>query len=226
MMGPRASYWPFYLKNGDNLALSASYNNKHSILGGRKRYPVREKESPLPNPLSGARPEQTTSLSFLEAVPGEKLIFSGQLRFHNLHEVELGALLWALCLGDGTGGGANYSHALGRGKAFGYGRLTCSINKFEAKQNFMQKRCDDVNNILRFLDKFIGYMDAQLANLSYEFSFTNSPAVKSLLAMADPRLGKTHGEELGYMALKSHQRNKNAATTLVYVGQSAADWVW
>ena len=41
MMGPKASFWPFYLKDDRDPKRPADYNNSHAILAGRKRYPVR-----------------------------------------------------------------------------------------------------------------------------------------------------------------------------------------
>lgn len=130
MMGPRPSFAPFYLlREADWSGLNKA------LLAGRKRYPVRF-ASGDPGALDDIRARfrrstmdakgrpisdgTRSSLRFLHG-NGKDLVFRGQIRLHNVSPVELGAVIWALKLGElGT---KKRRHALGRGKAFGCGQM-------------------------------------------------------------------------------------------------------
>lgn len=140
MMGPRASFAPFYLV-GTRLDYSTrAFRNGTPTLAGRKRYPSRypkdqgglaEEElnkrlaatlkDPEGNPLSG---DARSRIRFLFAEEGHELRFKSRIRLHNVHPFELGALLWSLMLLDPNNIGQKATlHALGRAKNFGCGQL-------------------------------------------------------------------------------------------------------
>ena len=55
----------------------------------------------------------------------KKTLFKGTIRFKNLHDDELGLLLWALKLDEGC------YQSLGMGKAYGFGRVKVTIDELE-----------------------------------------------------------------------------------------------
>lgn len=132
MMGPRASYGPFYLRG-----VYKDWTAPDARLAGRKRYfprfapqnvasPEKRRESAraLYQTLDrkGDAPESATShLRYLEpAAPGGELVFSGEIRLHNVSAAEVGMLLWALSHGGDPA--KPYRHMVGRGKAAGAGQ--------------------------------------------------------------------------------------------------------
>lgn len=129
MMGPRASFAPFYLRGAVK-----DWSDDKATLSGRKRYLPRYPAERLNSAKQGIDErfnaqvtEKTknnkkiqTSLKFLKPKDGAELRFSSTIRLHNVTEAELGALLWVLTHGGRTD---KYRHMLGRAKAFGAGQL-------------------------------------------------------------------------------------------------------
>ena len=104
---PRESFWRFYL-HGD-------YHGGGSARPvGRKRYPVRS------SPMMPVIPNQNVAMRSEVRFHKEGTTYHGRIRVHNLHPVELGALIW--CLGFGCIDGP-WRHSIGRGKGYGYGCL-------------------------------------------------------------------------------------------------------
>ena len=175
MMGPRASFWPFYLVNRTNTSNPASYNDDCAILAGRKRYPAMKKLV-TPNAPQGRAGNATISrIQFLEG--GTK--FNQTIRFHNLHPVELGGLLW--CLKFGYTKGNKYRHQVGRGKAFGYGRVRCMFNFDEMSMN--EPRVDSLIN------DFKKHMADALPGLKGDNDksyWESSPTIDALLKLSHP----------------------------------------
>jgi len=135
MMAPRASYAPYYL-----VGTVKDWSDADSTLAGRKRYPPRyeadtlraaegELQERLKDPEErivaaspeGNRPnpEVLTRLRFLRPKTSDAA-FVGRIKLHNVTEIELGAVLWALTFGNDTNG--LYRHMLGRAKGMGAGQ--------------------------------------------------------------------------------------------------------
>lgn len=195
-MGPRASYWPFYLGNKLRSKCPTDYNTDQSILAGRKRYPLQDKARNIHNP--DANPDMKTCIRFLEA--GAR--FRGRIRFHNLHPGELGALLWAIHLGHEEG---RSRHSIGRAKAFGYGRLKCEYS-LSAKSNMGNGENPETRAEV-FMGAFEEYMEAKFDSLG---SWRESVQVRNLIAMSTPAAGTALINKLEYMSLeKFAQLKKN-----------------
>lgn len=135
MMAPRASYAPYYL-----IGAVKDWSDKDSRLAGRKRYPPRypvdkldkaeaELRQRLKDPIErykaadrqerAAPPSIRTKLRFLKPTSSDAA-FESTIRMHNVSEVEMGALLWALTFGGDTNG--LHRHMLGRAKGMGAGQ--------------------------------------------------------------------------------------------------------
>ena len=107
LSSPKASYYPFYLENGN------TYLN-NSTLRGFKRYPVHR------NPKSSnLNPDNTEIESVIKPLP-KGTVFSGKVYFHNLRKIEIGALLSAITL---HGNNHCLFHSIGSGKPLGYGKI-------------------------------------------------------------------------------------------------------
>jgi hypothetical protein len=130
----------------------------------------------------------TSQISFLEA--GAR--FEGDIRFHNLHPVELGALLCALALGEKS---APTRHSMGHAKAFGYGRLSCQTS-LQARPNFGQGVDTSVSKFIGLFRKHMEewYRDERLAG-----EWASSPQVQTLLKMSYPVQSPTLNQRLGFI---------------------------
>lgn len=114
---PKASYYPIYIEQDGNNGRTNQYRTYNDgSLSGWKRYHVRDKV-------------------WQKSVGSEKLdsklipvkggaTFGGEIVFHNLRPIELGALLSALTFHSNA---ADYYHLLGQAKPYGYGRCLYSI---------------------------------------------------------------------------------------------------
>jgi CRISPR-associated protein (TIGR03986 family) len=110
---PKASYYPFYIRqNGANGETDKYETYNDGKLAGWKRYPVREKTWKA----NTGNEKIDTPIRPL----GKDTKFDGKIKFHNLREIELGALLSALTF-HGTEG---CFHQIGQGKPFGFGKVS------------------------------------------------------------------------------------------------------
>lgn len=152
MMGPRASFAPFYLFGARLDYSSRASGGGEPYLAGRKRYPVRfpldqgglpadrlaaalraTLTDPAGNPLSEAT---RTRLRLLCARDGAELRFRGRIRLHNIHPAELGAVLWSIMLLDLDRPTEKPSrHSIGRARPFGCGQLRVDALLIRAKPN-------------------------------------------------------------------------------------------
>ena len=197
-MSPRPSYWPFYAAPSDEVLGQASakvfdWSNKDTTVAGWKRYPVRTEVSPFPQPQKGEGANAVSKMKFLN--PGAS--FTGDIRFHNLKPAELGALVWAITWG-GVDQANAYRHAIGRGKAQGFGRARAAIvSSMLARNDGKAAAADFLQSCVRAFkahvkDAYNTSVSAAPARKVEEFDCI--PAVADLLAMADPAIGASlHG---------------------------------
>ncbi|MCP4183014.1 MAG: TIGR03986 family CRISPR-associated RAMP protein [Hyphomicrobiales bacterium] len=223
-MEPRLGYFPTYLHHvsgwGEDAArdwCDFGYDSKKSIINGRKRYPVKEFAYPFDNPVfrvteGGNLTATQTALKFID----RGAIFSGSIKFHNLHRLELGALLWVLSLGDEgafSPEGGKHHHSAGRLKAFWYGQLKprnlrlrrlIKLPSEEAPTRqvlddgeFSQQDCQDciANFKAHMGEAMIGaYLDGDTQNLSREEHITCfDNAVRNLLLFTNSKAEKGVG---------------------------------
>ena len=111
---PHPSYYPLYLGDGQ------TWNSGSIKLAGRKRYPVRDAIMP-----STAGTGDMKSY-FKPLDKGSQFEF--KVRFHNLKQVELGALLSALTFH----GDSECFHSLGMAKPYGFGKVKIEVIGFDA----------------------------------------------------------------------------------------------
>ena len=99
----------------------------------------------------------------LNALPnGTK--FKTTLHVHNLRKIELGALLWALTLGDKAalnGGNSEKRHRIGMGKPYGLGSVTLKVKDAVLIANANKESVDTAS----IVDAFVKHMDDLLPTL-------------------------------------------------------------
>ena len=225
MMGPRASFSPYYLA-GKHL----DYSDIEARLAGRKRYPVRYPQemlnaaepsirTKLAGTANGANFEMQSRLSYL--LPSSKLVFSGDIRLRNVHPVELGAVLWTISLGNIDLEKNNYRHNLGRGKPFGMGQIRVANIKLTVDPYSNDKYCEEQIKLQgHYVQLFEEYMKSKIPDWP--------EGLTEFLKMCDPEIGfeMLNNNKLGYLGdhkkhaeLKRdrHQDEKNAGKGTSYV---------
>jgi len=115
LASPRPTFFLHYIKQNQNKCIT--YDDKNAVLNGFKFYP--HKNHILRNTGNGNENTMTT-LKPLDK--GSE--FEGKIRFFNLNEIELGALLSALSLFNKQ----NVYHKLGMGKPLGFGTVKIKIS--------------------------------------------------------------------------------------------------
>lgn len=136
--------------------------------------------------------------------------FLGSVRVHNLRKFELGALLWALTLGNPEGTSARH-HRLGGGKPFGLGAVSIRDVKLNLHAN--SEKYDDpqlselIFNFTKLMDDF-----TKKAPANQQVDWQNTPQVKALLKASSPSVGT---QDYEYMRIGSQK----AAGT--FVGEKA-----
>ena len=175
LLGPRATYYPFYLEQpkakANNTIAKENWVSYLKPLGqqskvpkirGRKYYPV--KNISIPNPPTNINSEKTV-LKLEYVKPNTKFI--GKIRIHNLSEIELGGLLWALTLND-----EQTPLQLGMAKSFGFGQVQLNITNLNLNHNEPHQH---LKTMEEYRSIFEDYMNQQVPN------WKNTSSVQSLL---------------------------------------------
>jgi CRISPR-associated protein (TIGR03986 family) len=152
---PKASYDPFYLsrmkldlyeqkaddRGEDRRELvQATWDSANAELNGHKRYPACMTAS---NSYRGNATDAQANMANTVQPLESGCTFKVVIDFHNLHPLELGAVLWSLCFGDrsvlaGSGETSRYRHVAGRLRNKGFGRLRpASLRLAALRQNPM-----------------------------------------------------------------------------------------
>lgn len=128
--GPKASFTPFYLEQ-TNKNKVLTYQDKISIKGFKK-YPVhsRIKEQ---NYSSDQLKNDKVFTYFTPLDEGAK--FRTKIKFHNLKQVELGALISALSFHNNSD---KFLHTIGGAKPLGFGSIRIEILNIEKFKNALQ----------------------------------------------------------------------------------------
>lgn len=207
MMGPRASFAPFYLVGAHKDYSDKNDNDKSARLAGRKRYlprypggidadrlAVALRAQMSTQGKAGSNQDIRTWLKFLLPASGRELAFAGTLRLHNVSEVELGAVLWALTHG---GQSNRYRHLLGRAKAFGAGQLRVDRVSLSVTPNDPGPCEEPEADIDRFRDAFEARMKEAVGE-----DWRKSPQIVQFLSASDPEFGKRLSDrgELSYLS--------------------------
>lgn len=132
---PKPTYYPFYLKQ-DRQGKLNTYFYSNATIAGWKRNLIHDQPN---RGVNRGRPRIETSFKPVKAGAS----FKCKLRFHNLREYELGALLSAITFHNSK----DCFHLLGYAKPFGYGKFkVTNINL-----NVLHEKPSDLNY---YLSKF------------------------------------------------------------------------
>lgn len=143
---PKPTFFPFYLKQKNNENYS-TFSNPEAKINGWKRYLIQQNvaKQSFVNHNVNVR----TKIKPLD----KGSAFICKIQFHNLREVELGALLSALTF---HGNQNKCFHSIGMGKPLGYGKiklasviLSCDgieLNPTDYMASFEKEICDKIFN--------------------------------------------------------------------------------
>jgi CRISPR-associated protein (TIGR03986 family) len=190
--GPKPTYYPNYMeqKAGPDGSLQGHYATLMHAgcrVRGWKRYPV---ASPAAAKAPGER-QETVSTVFSPLPAGT--VFLGQVRAHNLRPEELGAIIWALRLGDTKG---NLLHSIGMAKPYHYGAIKVEIASCELK-----RICDGSPvTVDEAQSRFAEFMEGAVPD------WAGSPQIKALQKMSN--LNATWPMELAYPVLGRGRDNQ------------------
>jgi hypothetical protein len=197
MLGPRASYAPYYLA-GD--CRDWSEKSETVTLAGRKRYLPRHsaqsktRKSAASEALTAMIPMMAennrnkkpepgiqTKLSLLRPCDGSGA-FTSRIRLRGVTQVELGALVFALTFG----GQDSLRHMIGRAKGFGAGQCRAVISALKAE------RLDGAESWDATPEKCASLMAEFEKHMDWEYGgraggWRNSPPIVDLFAVADPK---------------------------------------
>jgi hypothetical protein len=184
-LAPFATFTPL---RGKIVPYQEQATRAHTLpkLAGVKIWPARGdgwRQAKLrPAHLENQRVLQTT-LKTLDA--GAK--FKTALRFHNLRPVELGALLWTLTFAEPAAWSKDENielrHRLGTGKPFGLGEIAIRI------VDDLALRSNDLSNPKTWtIPDLIAEFEKEMTR--FKSSWRQSHAILTLLAAADPRVGR------------------------------------
>ena len=149
--GPKATYYPLYIKQESGQPQQFK-TYKDGVLSGWKRYVGRE------STWERTGTENTDS-SMYPLPTGTR--FHGKISYHNLREVELGALLSAITF-HGTQG---CYHMLGQAKPYGFGRVSITIDGISKEEQ----------------DRLMSKFEMEMINAG--FDWRSSPQIRNLLSM-------------------------------------------
>ncbi len=204
MGSPKPTYYPIYTqqqgyegemkdRNGKMLSFK-TFLDDDAKLRGWKRYPVRNTESQLLPPDDAQMPNTSP---FKPLSPGSE--FECAIRYHNLREIELGALVYALHLND------NCMHSLGFCKPYGYGVVKIDITNIDAgecsrlRNTFIDHMCTKVDNYKS---------SPQIRELNEMMTYAQNGLVEPLSYMKDPKtFGKLKNQNKSKGEYGEYQRN-------------------
>lgn len=200
---PRASAYRFYL-NQDPLNQKNDYYTyltKDTTLRGMKQYWIKEVDQLNYN-------NQNDSLKTdLEVLPKHS-VFKVKITFDQLHDDELGLLLWALK-------GPKY-HQIGMGKPYGYGVVSFELIKcFVSKNQDLYKDLTNMFHINReqididsYINLYKSYMLKQLKQqgfiLDENFKLEELDSIQIFLAMKD--FTKLKREDMQYTKVNEYSK--------------------
>lgn len=156
--GPKASYFPYYLTQFQEDGKHFTYDDLNAVLRGFKRYPVKNKEE---KSLIGDNTKVISQFKPLDK--GAK--FKLKVRFHNLKQAEIGALLSAISF---HGYSDQFYHSLGAAKPLGYGKVKISIKDLKFLKKSAEEYMLDFENLMSSINP----------------DWLRSPQINELFAMA------------------------------------------
>lgn len=204
LMGPKPSYYPGYVVEGKH------YSEGQFLLRGYKQYWMKDA-------INVAREVKGSSLRPLP----KGTQFHGVVRFKNLHEDELGLLLWALQLDEGC------YQSLGMGKPYGYGRVKLTVDKLLEEspnrytlQGLCQSRVDTTKQVASYIDAYDTYATTLMESKYSQQENCHLRRQEHICDFLFLRRTLRKGEEVEYMDLKGYTNIRTPLPTIADVRKS------
>ncbi|MCC5975935.1 MAG: hypothetical protein JJT81_18060, partial [Rubellimicrobium sp.] len=196
---PKPSYAPFYLAKAGR----KDWSEPGVELAGRKVYPPRNADADaiqrnlekFKDAAGGRDNDTSTSLRLLMPdTPGQKLVFTAEIRVHNVTPAELGGLLWVLTFG----GDPQLRHMIGRAKTAGAGQAQITLGNLE-----VTSIRGEPTDCTALIAAFTSHMEREVQG------WATSAPIKALLRAANPATWSS--ADFDYMSLKEHQKLRQDA---------------
>lgn len=208
---PKASYYAGYLNDGKN------YNDDDFLLRGYKHYWLREK------PVSAKELANESMQKKVRAL-GEGTVFRGVIRYKNLHEDELGLLLWALSLNSEN----DTYHSLGMGKPYGMGRVKIRIenlkeldaSEFYCLQGLKKGLKKNSEKVDTYIKNYKEYAQKQFPK-NKKKSIEEFEEIKDFFFMH--QISPLKEKEMAYMELSEYKNNMGVFKTVKEIRKEKED---
>ena len=188
---PKASYYPFYLKQSYSSEHQyVTYNDDKIEIAGRKFYRVHSEVCELPqgnqDENNNNKNKNENVLSTLKMLPKDKT-FTLKIHLHNVRPVEIGALLSAITFHNDK----LCHHNIGMAKCSGFGKL-------EIVENGLSVNTDGSDHSLDFyLKAFDSYMSSFTRSTEKQ-NWNETAQIKKLF-----EISSDHDKDLGYLPLNA-----------------------
>ena len=208
---PKPSFFPGYVREGQD------YNKDGFQLNGYKQYWIKN----VRQPNAG---QNSNVASTLRPLPvGTQ--FTGVIRYRNLHEDELGLLLWCLRLDEGC------FQTIGMGKPYGYGRMkvtidalhqvdtACLYSSLTAGLKEQGQTWEQVESFIRAYDRYAYKQANTEPRQGKNATLRTEPPIEDFLYMK--KTIRTDVHSAPYMTLKEHQNVQKPLETVSSIRQAA-----
>lgn len=209
---PKPSYYPNYIRqtklNGNKVKSYMTLMSKKAQISGWKAYPLQDTIQTYPLPKKNGKDVLTMVTQFKPLDKGS--VFEGKIRFHNLKQTEIGALLSALTF---HGQHETHKHNIGMAKPLGYGQISIDITDIYTIANNKEKKetltLDNVSKYLKAFEIEMQNVDNWLNDKAPFTTWKESKQLKELYAMHN----KAYAQTLKYQMLSNpsphYDNNKN-----------------
>lgn len=194
--GPKASFTPFYIEQKNSNSLS-SYQQQGS-LKGFKKYPVHSKIS-KPTYSSDQLKNENVFSYFSPLDKGSS--FGFKIKYHNLKQCELGALVSALSFHNNSN---SYFHTLGGVKSLGFGSVKLDVLNIDKFKTALQKFEYEMNLHCTKTIKNQWLNSNQLKEL---LSISSKPTAEVEANLISPSMGKDGKSEINEFI--DYKKNKS-----------------
>ena len=191
---PKPSYYAGYLKDGN------SYMDDKFQLRGYKQYWMRDKIY---------QPEELANENMGKKIKplGPGTVFEGIIRYKNLHEDELGLLLWSLILDEGC------YQSIGMGKPYGLGRISVKIKGIRemnpsrqySLKSFSENKKLQTECVDQYIKKYKKFASDKISD-SKPQEIEKQSRIKEFMFIH--RMSVLPEEEMSYMKLEEFKNEK------------------
>lgn len=210
MGSPKITSFPDYVLPTEDRQVK-NYNSDDFQLRGIKQYWLHKTQEMLPDNVGK---DSATQFTFQTGKPE----FKGEIRFQNLHRDELGLLLWCLKLDDGC------YQTLGKGKPFGYGKMSVSIDSvksfcldriYEPTSFGDSSAWTKDENVETLIQEYQMFISHKLSDDTNNTSIIEQNSIQDFMFMHRVlRDGNENHDDIRYMKLSEYQNRSNPLPTI------------